>query len=93
MSKISKTRRNSNKYNELIKEFDNKISELNPIKIIKIAPEFITCETTYGAAYAWKVDQDGLMIIENSRQECVDSFQEAYLDEFELNVNVILEEN
>ena len=92
ISKISKTRKHSNEYNEIVQEFNNRISEINPIKIIKIDPEFVTCSTSYGTAYAWKVDQEGLMIIENTRKECVESFQEAYWLEFGININVILEE-
>ncbi len=91
--KISKTKRNSLEYNELIQEFKNKVSEINPIETIRVDPEFVTCSTGYSTAYAWKINQDDLLIIENTRQECADSFQESYWLEYEKNINVILEEN
>ena len=62
------------------------------MKKIKVDPEFVTAKTEYGIAYAWRIDQDGLLIIEDSRKECAKAFKEAYLSEFNIEIEVILEE-
>lgn len=44
-------------------------------------PEIVTCNTEYGAAYAWKCEGYGLIVYGNTKLDAQVDFQEVY--EFE----------
>ena len=45
-------------------------------------PEFVTTETDYGTAYAWKCSGFGIMTIENTRLDSQVRFMEAFEAEY-----------
>ena len=55
----------------------------NPIKHLP-TPQltFAHFPAEHYTAYAWRIDDYGLTIIENSKTECIDNFLRAYQDEY-----------
>ena len=45
-------------------------------------PQIITCETHYGAAYGWKIEAAGLLIIADTAAECLEQFKTAHVEEY-----------
>ncbi len=39
-------------------------------------------ETSYGMAYAWRVDAYGITVLGDTRQECIDKFPVVFEDEY-----------
>jgi len=48
-------------------------------------PEIVTCETEYGAAYGWKIEAAGLLVIANTRLDCCLDFERAHFKEYGRN--------
>lgn len=56
---------------------------MDKLKVLRIPkPEIVTCETEYGAAYAWKIDHIGLIVLGNTMRECNLNFIQAVAEEY-----------